>query len=847
MAYSPMYYEQPLVILSSSGSSLTLFGDLSVNSTTGASGLTNGSMVLAGGIAVAKGANFGGDVVIQSTTESTGITSGALVVRGGAGVTKNFSVGGTMTVSGDLVVGGTTTTVNSTTVNIEDNTLLLNAGPAGSKDAGIVIQRYQVDNNAGTGDVVNSSEPAAYTSTLQAGSSATQLVLDAGASAADNAYTGWWIKMTDGDAVSNARRITAYTGSSRTATLSTALAAAPTVGDAVSLYNKNYSMTYYNETNDEFVFGFTADVTDITASIVSAGYSNVRAQGLFATNSTVTNLKVTNLSAGSFTLDSGNFTNSVVTNSTITNLVNTYTSTGSIFVNTSLLANNATLGTIVNTSTASFLGQTTIANLFSTNSSIGLLNLGSATVGALEVSGGSKFTLGITTGTLFVSSGAFITSATVSNLVNTNGSFVNVTASNIVGTNATISGLWATDATASTLTANALTAGNLFVSGGAYLTGLTTPSLVSTDASLVNGSIGTLNATNVIGGLVTLGSVTVTGASTFSLGITSGTLFVSSGAFITSASIGTVLATTANLITANVTTANLLTATVTNGGFVNATVSNLRASDSILTNVATSTFTAGSIDVTGASLFELGITTGTLFVSSGAFATTLTAGQLFANTLSVSQGAVFTTGFTSASAALFSGAVNANSGLNVSSAALFVGGVTSNTLFTPDLTATNSTITSGVLGAATIGTLFVSGGSTFKNNVTITGGSLTVNNVDMSPNPSDIVKELMFTAGNNVSAAEDITGFLFGSSVRAFEALVSVTILTTDDLDNRYALYQLRGIHKLGVWTINTSYIGNATGVTFTITNAGQLQYVSTNVSGFVSDTVKVRAQTTSV
>ena len=50
---------------------------------------------------------------------------------------------GTVTIAGDLTVNGTTTTVNSTTVEIADNILLLNKGVTGSPtlDAGLEIER----------------------------------------------------------------------------------------------------------------------------------------------------------------------------------------------------------------------------------------------------------------------------------------------------------------------------------------------------------------------------------------------------------------------------------------------------------------------------------------------------------------------------------------------------------------------------------------------------------------------------------------------------------------------------------------------------------------------------------
>ena len=59
------------------------------------------------------------------------------------GLPNDVTIGNDLTVTGDLVVNGTTTTVNSNTVNIGDNMILLNSDETGapSQDAGIEIER----------------------------------------------------------------------------------------------------------------------------------------------------------------------------------------------------------------------------------------------------------------------------------------------------------------------------------------------------------------------------------------------------------------------------------------------------------------------------------------------------------------------------------------------------------------------------------------------------------------------------------------------------------------------------------------------------------------------------------
>lgn len=81
-------------------------------------------------------ANTSGNAVVASTTQSTGATSGALVVKGGIGIAKDLWVGG------NLTVAGTSTTLNTATLDVTDLnvTLAKNAPTAFAADgAGITI------------------------------------------------------------------------------------------------------------------------------------------------------------------------------------------------------------------------------------------------------------------------------------------------------------------------------------------------------------------------------------------------------------------------------------------------------------------------------------------------------------------------------------------------------------------------------------------------------------------------------------------------------------------------------------------------------------------------------------
>lgn len=107
------------------------------------------------------------------------------------------------------------------------------------------------------------------------------------------------------------------------------------------------------------------------------------------------------------------------------------------------------------------------------------------------------------------------------------------------------------------------------------------------------------------------------------------------------------------------------------------------------------------------------------------------------------------------------------------------------------------------------------------------------------------INETSFSAANNQSLAADVTGLAFANgTVRSFEALVSVALDATSDL---FEQFTLKGIQRGSDWQMSQSSIGDDSGFDFSITNAGQVQYVSGNASGFVSATTKFRAITTSV
>jgi hypothetical protein len=109
----------------------------------------------------------------------------------------------------------------------------------------------------------------------------------------------------------------------------------------------------------------------------------------------------------------------------------------------------------------------------------------------------------------------------------------------------------------------------------------------------------------------------------------------------------------------------------------------------------------------------------------------------------------------------------------------------------------------------------------------------------------DIREESSFSLSNNISTPTDITGFSFANAtVRSFKAFVSVEIYATADL---FEVVEIIGIQRGSDWAISSISSGDDSGVSFSITAAGQLQYTSLNYSGFSSGAIKFKAITTSI
>jgi hypothetical protein len=235
--------------------------------------------------------NASGPVNIQSSDNGYGINIGSLN-------TVPITIGtnmSTTTIKGNLVVNGTTTTVESNVVTIDDNIITVNNAPLGTSDGGLAIKRYQEANDNNNGDVVQ--DVPEFTGTVQAATTTT-ITFSTDASNVENFYNGYWIKITGGEGMNQVRRIKSYSGSTRVATIyddsdqvrdefnnpirpiegmnftTTPLA----FNSTYALYPCQFVMSIWDESADEFALVCSSSSANETANI--AHYADLHLNNL---------------------------------------------------------------------------------------------------------------------------------------------------------------------------------------------------------------------------------------------------------------------------------------------------------------------------------------------------------------------------------------------------------------------------------------------------------------------------------------------------------------------------------------------------------------------------------------
>lgn len=247
------------------------------------------SLISGTGNIVATGTNLDVDMTGPITIDTT--NAGGVAI----GVVNNvpISIGNaasTTTVNGNLIVNGTATTVNSTTYLNSDNLIVLHSGATtATADGGILVQRFQADNDTATGvvvaDTADQTSAQHATDTFVVSSTGTTVVFNnngaTAPSAVDDFYNGWWIEITGGTGANQVRQITDYVGATRTATVSSAWTTNPTNGGSSTyeLYAGTYQAMFYDESADEWAIA-RVPLDPGLGEIDPVNYSNLHVNNL---------------------------------------------------------------------------------------------------------------------------------------------------------------------------------------------------------------------------------------------------------------------------------------------------------------------------------------------------------------------------------------------------------------------------------------------------------------------------------------------------------------------------------------------------------------------------------------
>ncbi len=591
--------------INGSGSSSSTFAYLTLTATDEAINLTSGALVTFGGI------------TIQCTTNSSSSTDGgSLLVGGGASIVGDLYIGGNLNVS------GIQTSIVSETLNVGDNLIVINSGPSITKDGGILIERFQIDNDTGSGDVVNDS--LAFSTNIVSSTINTS-IFNTEASNSDDYYNNWFIKITSGLGLNQVRKITDYIGSTRQATFNSSWTIQPTSGDTLSFFNRLYAGQFYKDSSDKFVFGFTANdpnsssvnisefcdvqlgnliVSNTSNSIGLGSGGSITINGgcsisknLYAYNITSTNTNtIGNIitTGGNVGINNTNpnyiidiFNNSVVGNQQ--RIYNSHTSGGRAGIllqngNTNggfslqhnstncLLESLDTAGNILLYNYGSFIindknnGNVERFRIVSSSGNVGINN--NNPLVALDVIGSGIFSVGITSANV-ASTTISSSNLNVVNITSSNNVFTNITSSNNNFTNITCAKFYSTYNTNTNIYSTNITSTNIYSTNNTfnkvYSTYNTNTNVFSTNITSTNIYSTNNTHTNIFSTNNTLNNI-------LSNSITTGTLSTTS---ISTGNLSSNYITSGQMLSNNITTNNLFTNTSITASYNSHTLSNI--------------------------------------------------------------------------------------------------------------------------------------------------------------------------------------------------------------------------------------------------------------------------------
>jgi hypothetical protein len=482
--------------LSLTGDTFTL-EKMSVTSTDDSLSVTSGAFVVSGGMGVngrisSVGVNSSAGTIgslLGTNGQFTNLTSTNIIattISGGTVIATTYT-GGTMSLSGDLIIGGTLTTVNITTTNVVDTnissgTLTSNSITSTSGTIGTILST-NANVTTGTVGTLISTNANVTTGTVGTLVSTTATVTNA------SVTTG-----TIGTLLSTNANVTTGTVGTLLSTNATVTNASVTTGTVGTLLSTNANVT--TGTVGTLVSSNANVTTGTVGSLVSTSIStsnlNVSSNSVFGSNTTIDQFGSISISDGasykSYKISSSQYQYSQISSSN--------------YPLYQMLANNVsdgyaqfgldgtaggTGGCLGIQSGAFFINTLTTADiLFGTNNALKM---------RIRNSGIVDITTGLSTGNIIN------TNSTITNLQSTN-----ITVGTLVSTNANV-----TTISAGTAVATTYTGGSMSLSGNLTLAGtLTTVNITTTNISQTNVSAGTILATNISATTQTVGTSRIT-------------------------------------------------------------------------------------------------------------------------------------------------------------------------------------------------------------------------------------------------------------------------------------------------------------------------------------------------